>query len=275
MAQPYLVVCGLLLVAAVLVRALPLHRSSRDSEYEDGFDLTARELGLLRRGRYGVVLTVLAQLHGEGAVDLSWGRRVRRLDPPRDCDDRLALAIYAGLNHTRWPRLLALLPSVRRQCRPLRQELRDRRLRPTTRRWLFATMLQVYAISLALATLVEQSARGSTVSATLVVAALAGAVSVAPRRTVAGWRELRIHRAALARLSESGDLDGSYLGDLVAAHGNAAVDTLCGPVIRWGGLARPRYGRLVPPTTAPVPTVIEAGLRDRQRAQRSVVELAA
>jgi len=249
--QPYLVVCGLLLLAAVLVRALPLHRDSRDSEYEDGFDLTARELAYLRRGRYGVVLTVLAELHGEGAVDLSRSRRVHRLDPPRDCDDRLAIAVYAGLNHTRWPRLLAALPSVGRECRPLRAELCDRRLRPSGRRWVLASALRAWAVGLAIATMLEQQARGMAVVATLVVAGLAVVTGWGPRRTVAGRRELRTHRTALAQRSESGELDGSYLGDLVAAHGRAAITALCGPVIRCGELARPRFAPLAAPTTAP------------------------
>ena len=36
MAQPYLIVCALLLLASVLARALPVTRHSFDDDHEDG-----------------------------------------------------------------------------------------------------------------------------------------------------------------------------------------------------------------------------------------------
>jgi uncharacterized protein (TIGR04222 family) len=235
--EPYLVVCAALLLGSVLARALPADRRSFDDDHEDGWDLTPRELAFLRNGPYAVVLTVLAELHGNGAVDLGRGDRVHRLDPPRDCDDRLAIAVYSGLNWSRRPRLLALLPRVRRACAPLRWDLRERALLPPVRRRLFAAALQAYAVGLAVATAIEGSAHGSTVVGAVAVSGVAALAALGPRRTVAGFRELAQHRRALHGVAEAGDDEAAYLADLVAAYGIGAVQVLCDGYIPSGAFA--------------------------------------
>lgn len=258
MVEPYLVVCGLLLLASVAVRALPAIRHSFDDDYEDGWDLTPRELAYLRSGPYGVVLTVLAELHGEGAVDLSRHGPVRRLDPPRDLHDRLTVAVYSGLRWTRRPRLLALTPRVRRACRPLRWDLLERRLLPPLRRRVFAGALLAYALVLPAATVLEEGARGSTVLGALGIWALAALCALGPRLTVAGHREITLHRAAIARVAASdGTTEASYLTDLVAAFGVAAVREVCGAHVHCGALApsRPSYQPLPVPVPQPAPRV--------------------
>lgn len=252
MVEPYLVVCGVLLLGSVLARALPVAGRSFDDDHEDGWDLTPRELAYLRRGPYGVVLTVLAELHGSGAIDLG-PHRVRRLDPVLDLDDRLAVAVYAGLTWTRRPRLLALLPRVRRACAPLRWDLHERRLLAPLRRRVFAAALLVYAAGLATATMLENQVRGSTVVGALGVGAAAGLLTLGPRRTVATHRELRRHRRALARVVADGPAEAAYLADLVAAYGAAAVRAFCGALIPSGALAPPTPSYEPRPTPEPVP----------------------
>ena len=237
MVEPYLVVCGTLLLGSVLARALPVTRRSLDEDYEDGWDLTPRELAYLRRGPYGVVVTVLADLHGLGSVDLGPGRVVQ-LDPRHDLDDRLAVAVYAGLVWFRHPRLLALLPRVRRACAPLRWDLRERGLLPPVRRRVFAAALLVYAAGLAIGTALENGARGSTVAGALAVCGATALLAVGPRRTVAGSRELRAHRQALHRAAADGVGEVEYVADMVAAYGIAGVRELCG-LIPAGALAPP------------------------------------
>jgi uncharacterized protein (TIGR04222 family) len=254
--ESYLVICGLMLVTAVLARALPVTRHSFDDDHEDGWDLSPREVAYLRGGPHGVVLAVLAELHGEGAVDLTRGR-VRRLDPPRDLHDALTVAVYSGLRWTRWPRLLALLPRVRRACRPLRWDLLERRLLVPGRRKVLSVALRLYALGLAAAMVVEDDYRGSTMLAAVAVGAVA-VFARGPRRTVAGLRELRLHRAALRRVADDGPTDRWYLADIVAAHGRPAILVLCGDVVRSGDLAAPA------PTYEPAPVPAPAGTPSRR-----------
>lgn len=251
--EPYLVVCGLLLLGSLLARGLPAVRHSDDCDHEDGWDLSPREVAYLRRGPYGVVLTVLADLHGEGAVDLGHGR-TRRLDPPRDLDDRLAVAVHSGLTWSRAPRLLALLPRVRRACAPLRAELRERALLPPVRRTVFAAALRASAMGLALGCALEADLPGSTVAGAAAVCVLA-VVLPAPRRTLAGYRELAQHRAALRAVAADGMGEAAYLADLVAAHGVGALQVLCRDYIPAGALAPPM------PAYEPVPAPLPAPIR--------------
>jgi uncharacterized protein (TIGR04222 family) len=253
--EPYLVVCGVLLLGSVLARALPATRRSFDSDHEDGWDLTPRELAYLRRGSYGVVLTVLAELHGAGALDLSRGR-LDRLDPCYDLDDRIAVAVYAGMNQVHRPWRLALLPRVRKACAPLRLDLRERRLLPPLRRRIFAAALLVYAGGLATATMLESDVRGSTVVGAFGVWSAAGLLALGPRLTLAGSRELRSHRHALAGVAAEGDGEAAYLADLVAAYGVAAVWVLCRGPIPSGALAPPAPSYEPRPVAPPAPVAV-------------------
>jgi len=261
MDELYLVICGLLLLGSVLARALPMYRVSVDEDYEDGWDLDPRELAYLRRGRYGVVLTVLAELHAQGSVDLGSRGRIRQLDPAHDYGDPLATTVYAGLNWWRRPRLLALLPSVRRACRQLRSDLVERALLPPIRRQIFAAALLGFAVGLALATMVERGGEGSTVGGAVLVVGLAAGLGLGPRRTLAGRRELQLHRACLQAAIANGADDAAYLADLVAADGRAAVEVLCGRYVAVGALAP--LGEPVPvadpaPVAEPVPVAESA-----------------
>ena len=264
MVEPYLVVCAALLLGSVLARALPLGRRSLDDDHEDGWDLAPRELAYLRRGPYGVVLAVLADLHGCGSVDLS-GRQVRRLDPRHDLDDRLAVTVYAGLTWVRRPRLLAWLPQVRRACAPLRTGLLDRGLLPSRRRRLFAAALLVYAGGLASLTMLERDLRGSTVVSALGVWGVAGLLSLGPRRTVAGARELRAHRRALARVVGHHALTAEYLADLVAACGVVALRDLCDGLVPTGALAPPPPSYEPRPAGEPAPSIAPERAADLRR----------
>jgi uncharacterized protein (TIGR04222 family) len=252
MVEPYLVVCAVLLLGSVLARALPAQRISFDDDYEDGWDLSPRELAYLRRGRYGLVLTVLAELHGAGAVDLSQPGRVRQLDPPHDYDDPLAITVYAGLNWCLHPRLVALLPSVRRVSRGIRTDLVERALLAPPRRRIFAAALLVYAVGLAVATMVERAGQGSTLSSAVLVATVAAVLCLGPGRTLAGRRELQLHRRSLRAVIAGRSADAAYLADLVAVDGWPAVEVLCGRYVAVGALA-PRQVPVPVATPAPVP----------------------
>ena len=254
MDEPYLVICGLLLVGSVLARALPMRRISFDEDYEDGWDLHPRELAYLRRGRYGVVLTVLAELHARGSVDLSTGRLAQQLDPPHEYDDPLATTIYAGLNRVRRPRLLALLPSVRRSCQGIRSDLVERALLPPTRRRIFAAALLANAVGLGIATTMERGGQGSTMASAVLVAGLATLLCFGPLRTLAGQRELWLHQESLRAAIADGADEAHYFADLVAAHGRAAVDVLCSGYIAVGALA-PQEEPLPAPEPAPIPAL--------------------
>lgn len=263
MVEPYLIACGVLLLGSVLARALPVSRRSFDSDHEDGWDLAPRELAYLRRGAYGVVLTVLAHLHGDGVIDLGRARvernhrdRAAHASPTRHTgpapDDELAEAVCTVLPYVRHPRLVALFPRVRRACAPLRGDLRERGLLPPLRRRLFAAALLVYAGGLATATALESGLRGSTVAGAVGVWGAAALLALGPRRTVAGARELASHRRALARVAV--DLsEAEYLLDLVAAYGPAALRVLGGQVPA-GALARPASAS-EPSPAQPTPTV--------------------
>lgn len=253
MVAPYLVACGLLLLGSLLARTLPVARRSFDDDHEDGWDLDARDLAYLRAGRYGVVLTVLAELHGEGAARVPRRGRVRRLDPPRDLHDALTVAVYSGLRWTRRPRLLALLPRVRRACAPLRWDLLERRMLAPRRRRLFAVALRAYALGLAAAMVIEDDYRGSTMLAALGIG-LVTLLARGPRRTVAGFRELALHRAAIASEAGHGWGEAAYLADLVAAHGVAALRVLCADYVPSGALAAP-VPSYEPPARQPMSTM--------------------
>ncbi len=267
MDEPYLVICGVLLVGSVLARALPMRRVSFDEDYEDGWDLHPRELAYLRRGRYGVVLTVLTELHARGSVDLGTEgpARARQLDPPHEYDDPLVTSVYAGLNWVRRPRLLALLPSVRRACEGIRSDLVERALLPPTRRCVFAVVLLAYAVGLAFATMVERGGQGSTMAGAAVVAGLATLLCFGPRRTLAGQRELSLHRGALRAAIADGADEVAYVGDLVAADGRAAVEVLCGGYLAVGALAsRDDPLPVSEPPLIPAPPAVPLPLRWRR-----------
>ena len=257
MVEPYLVVCAVLMLGSVMSRGLPVQRVSFDDDYEDGWDLSPRELAYLRRGQYGLVLTVLAELHGAGAADLSQPGRARPLDPPHDYDDPLAITVYAGLNWCVHPRLLALLPSVRRASRGVRSDLVERALLAPTRRRIFAAALLVYAVGLAGATMVERAGQGSTLSNAVLVAGVASMLCLGPRRTLAGRRELQLHRRNLRALIAGRSADATYLADLVAVDGWPAVEVLCGRYVAVGALApRPEPAPVAAPVPVPVPRLV-------------------
>jgi uncharacterized protein (TIGR04222 family) len=258
MVEPYLVVCGLLLFGSLLARGLPVRRVSFDDDYEDGWDLSPRELAYLRRGRYGLVLNVLTELHSAGAVEVGQPGPVRQLDPPRDYDDPLATTVYAGLNWCRRPYLLAQLPSIRRASQGIRSDLVERALLAPTRRRLLAASLLAYAVGLAVATMLERAGQGSTVSGAVLVAVIAAVLCLGPQRTVAGQRELRLHRRSLFKLVASSHADETYVGDMVAVDGWPAVQVLCGAYVLVGTLApKPTPAPVAVPVPVLLPRVVE------------------
>jgi uncharacterized protein (TIGR04222 family) len=259
MVEPYLVVCAVLLVASVAARALPvLPRFDAD--------LTARHVAYLRRGRYGTVLTVLAELHAQGSVDASGPLTTR--EPPADLDDELAEAVYAGLRWPVPPWMLALSPAVRRACAPVRADLVEHGLLPPLRRRIFGYVALTYAAALALATAYEQGPRHSTVVSAAVVVGLAAVLAVGPRRTIAGFFAVRAERHLLAHLvaSAAGPTDASLFVAMVAADGRAAFDLVCGEYVVVGGFpADEPIEPLIPiPTPVPVP-LQRAGSRPAYR----------
>ncbi len=176
----------------------------------------------------------------------------RQLDPPHEYDDPLATTIYAGLNWVHRARLLALLPSVRRACEGIRSDLIERALLPPTRRRILAAALLAYAVGLAVATMVERGGQGSTMASAALIAGLATLLCIGPRRTLAGQRELWLHRRSLRAAIADGADDAAYVADLVAADGRAAVEVLCGGYLGVGALA-PRSVPLPVPEPARIP----------------------
>jgi uncharacterized protein (TIGR04222 family) len=257
--EAYLIVCSLLLAASIVARAMPIVARVADDDERWSADepWDPRSVGYLRQGPYGVVLTVLAELHARGAVDARVSGRIRQLDPPADgqYDDPLSIAVYLATRWCREPHLIALLPAVRRACGGLRPGLVQRGLLPSLRRRLFAWTLLAYAAGLALATAAEHPDR-STVVGAAVVTALALALSAGPRRTVAGHRVLIVERQLLAVWTA----DHTYsvgvarleplLASMVAAQGRAALDVLCDGYVAVGAVAPKRFTvarpRLVP-----------------------------
>ena len=104
---------------------------------------------------------------------------------------------------------------------------------------------------LATAMVIEDDYRGSTMLAAAGVGLLT-ILARGPRRTVAGFRELRWHRAALAREAAHGLGEAAYLSDLVAAYGAGALRVLCADYVRSGALA-PLAPSYEPPVRAPEP----------------------
>jgi uncharacterized protein (TIGR04222 family) len=257
---PYLVSCALLLVLSVGARALPVtpRVAAHDEEWFSGAPLDPRAIAFLRRGTYGVVLTALSELHARGAVDAS--QRVRQVAPlPPSCyDDAVLTAVYAGVGWCTEPRLVALLPRVRRAVRPLRPALVERGLLVPVRRHAFGLTLLGYAAGLAVAGVVESGRQPSTVVGAVAVLGLAGLAAIGPRRTVAGQRVLRAERRLLVTWVGVDEAHPEQLlAAMVAAYGRGALELLCARFVGVGALA-PKPVRLVPalPVPAPRPTPI-------------------
>ena len=193
----YLLVCGLLLMASVAARALPVvPRLGPDEDvWHSDTPWDPRVVAYVRRGPYGLVLTVLAELHARGGVDARRTRDLRQLDPPADgdYDDPLSVAIYLATRWCRWPGLIACLPSVRRAARPYRADAARRGLVTPVRRRLLSLTLLLYGVSLAVAGAADVP-QGSTVAGAVAVAGVAALLATGPRRTVAGHRFLRAGR---------------------------------------------------------------------------------
>ena len=232
--------CGLLLALAVAARVLPVVPLVPDGDeaWFSDTPLDPRLVAYLRGGTYGVVLTALAELHARGAVDA--GQRIRPVTPlPADCwDDELLTAVYAGAMWCTEPRLVALLPRVRRAARRLRPALVERGLLVPVRRQLFGLGLLAFAAGLAAAAALESGRQPSTVVTALGVLGLAGLAALGPRRTVAGWRVLRAERRLLESwVGEPGQDSKLLLAAMVAADGRGALELLCSRYVMLGSLA--------------------------------------
>src|SRR4051794_15198819 len=153
----YLASCALLLIGSVAARSLPItpRVGPHDEHWFDGTPLDPRAVAFLRGGVYAVVLTALAELHAAGAVDATVRARPVGPLPPESFDDDVLRSVYAGVARCTEPRLVALLPSVRRAVRAVRPELERRRLLVPVRRHVFALVLLGYAAGLAVAGLAE------------------------------------------------------------------------------------------------------------------------
>jgi uncharacterized protein (TIGR04222 family) len=255
---PYLVSCALLLVLSVGARALPVtpQVAADDERWFSGAPLDARAVAYLRRGTYGVVLTALSELHARGAVDAS--QRVRQVAPlPPSCyDDQVLTAVYAGVGWCTEPRLVALLPRVRRAIAPLRSPLVELALLVPVRRHVFSFALLGYAAGLAVAAMAESGRQPSTVVGAAAVLGLAGLAAIGPRRTIAGQRVLRAERRLLTNwVGVDAGHPEQLLAAMVAAHGRGALELLCGRFVAVGALA-PRPVRLLPSIIPTVPTPI-------------------
>jgi hypothetical protein len=101
--------------------------------------------------------------------------------------------------------------------------------------------------------MLESDLRGSTVVSAAGVWVAVGLLAPGPRRTVAGLRELWLHRQALSRVA--GD-EESYFADMVAAYGIPAIRQLCGVLIPTGALAPPPPSYEPRPVVEPVPAPV-------------------
>jgi len=282
---PYLIACGLLLVLAVAARALPLvPRLGPDEDvWHSDTPWDPRVVALVRRGTYGLVLTVLAELHARGGVDARRPGALRQLDPPADgdYDDPLSVAVYLA---TRWCRpawLIAWVPAVRRAARPYRADAARRGLVTPLRRRVLSLTLLLYGVGLAVAG-AAQVPQGSTVAGAVGVTGLAALLTTGPRRTVAGHRFLRAERRLLAGwIADQDTTDpvtvAAMLSATVSLDGRAALELLCETYPLAGILAPRRVRRVAPrlvpylvpapavPILAPIRILLPATLAERHR----------
>jgi uncharacterized protein (TIGR04222 family) len=247
----------------VAARALPVvPRLGPDEDvWHSDTPWDPRVVAYVRRGPYGLVLTVLAELHARGGVDARRTQELRQLDPPADgdYDDPLSVAIYLATRWCRWPGVIAWLPSVRRAARPYRADAARRGLVTPVRRQLLSLTLLLYGVSLAVAGAADVP-QGSTVVGAFGVAGVAALLATGPRRTVAGHRFLRAERRLLtAWIGEQDTTDrvtvAAMLLATVSLDGLAALELLC-QEYPLAGILAPRRVRRPAPRLVPylVPT---------------------
>jgi hypothetical protein len=150
--------------------------------------------------------------------------------------------VYAGVGWCTEPRVVALLPRVRRAIRPVRPALVDEGLLVPVRRHVFGFALLGYAAGLAVAATVESGRQPSTVGGAVAVLGLALLAAIGPRRTIAGQRVLRAERRLLVTwVGVAAEADQArperLLAAMVAAHGRGALEVLCDRFVAVGALA--------------------------------------
>lgn len=216
----FLWVMGGLLFVSVVILFLPVAAAAE-------VEPTATELGYLRRGTRGAVLTALGGLLTEGVIMVRSRGGVRRTDKPlRRCRDPFQRAVYDALHGPAGARDLATRPAVRRARADLAERLADGGLVPGRLRRTVgvATLIAVPAVAIA-------GAR-SALDAAVTGAALLITVSLwlLSRRTIAGHRLLRRMRRQRARQLAGLPPGGASRPYAAARAGGAAA----GGVIRTG-----------------------------------------
>lgn len=174
-----------LAIAWAALVGLPLRARERE--------LSASDLGLLRRGRRAAVATAVLELHSEGLVEVrSRGDLARGRSPMRSGFADLPRSVYAALVVP--VSLRGLKAKVRRALAAATAGLAHSGLVPGRTRWLLARAILLVAAAVATIRLVDGSEPAAAVFASAIVAGFI------PRRTVAGRRALRRLRREHAEL---------------------------------------------------------------------------
>jgi uncharacterized protein (TIGR04222 family) len=198
---------AVLLTINMALRSLPLRRRG------DGA-LTAVECAFLRGGTRAAVLAALAALHVSADGEL---------------DDPFERAVADAWDVSTGTRGIARRRPVRRAAVAVREYLVTEGLMAPTGHWAIARCALLAVPAVAALAVVDPRLDLGTVLGSAVGLALAAALWLAPRRTIAGWRALRAERrryeqVTLADADEDALADAGAVGMLVALQGRPALE---------------------------------------------------
>lgn len=187
-------------------------------------ELDPSEIGFLRGGTKGAVLTALAALHADGLVKAGAQGGVRRAaQATLRSDDPFQRAVYSALHSAIGPRELALRPAIRRARDAMARRLAGAGLMPGRARLVFGrtTLAAVPAVA------VLQLATGGTITGLVVPVLIAAGLWPLSRRTLAG------HRVSWQAHQEHTRLLGSWRPGEAPAWGGGVgkVDSIAG--VHW------------------------------------------
>jgi hypothetical protein len=194
-----------LLTINMALRSFPVRRRG------DGA-LTAVECAFLRGGTRAAVLAALATLH---------------VSPDAELDDPFERAVAEAWDVSTGTRGIARRRPVRRSAVAVREYLVTEGLMAPTGHWAIARCALLAVPAVAALVVVDPRLDLITVLGSAVGLALAAALWLAPRRTIAGWRALRAERRRYEQVTLADPdalADAGAVGMLVALQGQPALE---------------------------------------------------
>lgn len=222
-----LVFLAALLAVNLALRSWPVRQRDEDA-------LTVLECAFLRGGTHAAVLTALATLHlrvrEEGPDPFEEADPLGQAEPFGEAEPfEEAVADVGDPPTGTWG--IASNRAVRRAAGALRESLVARGLLAPTGHWVIARCALV-GVPLVAILGVDGPIDLTIIVGSAVAVLVAGALWLAPRRTIAGWRVLRAERRRYERVTladPAAARDAGAFGMLVALHGRPALDLLTEP----------------------------------------------